>query len=161
MKLKEHEPQSLSQAVAKAMKLETLYKSFERQKDAARPRLARSTQPDERQNRNGNNRPGGSKQYEARPTNNYNKDNNIGDEPRQNSTWKSRDIGVQSKENDELTDQVRQLSMKFSELTIKVNQTSNEVTGKPIQSTVRTTVTVIDRKLFQPIRPTSIPTTYV
>ena len=128
MKLKEHEPQSLSQAVAKAMKLETLYKSFERQKDAARLRLARSTQPDERQNRNGNKRPGGSKQYEARPTNNYNEDNNVSDEPRQNSTWKSRDIGLQSKENDELRDQVRQLSTKLSELTTKVNQTSNQVT---------------------------------
>jgi len=114
MKVKEHYPASLNQAVAKAMRLETLYKSFEKQKETTRPRLARSTQQD---------RPNNIRQPETRTNNSsYNKNNGTNNETRQSPPWKNKDVEAQNKETSDLKDQVKQLSMKLSELTTKVNQ---------------------------------------
>jgi len=87
MKLKEYEPQSLSQAVAKAMKLETLFKSFERQKEASKPRLARSAQPEEKQNKNNRSKSRDTRQLNARTSNAYN-----ANEQKQTPPWKKRTL---------------------------------------------------------------------
>jgi len=116
MKLKEYEPQSLSQAVAKAMKLETLFKSFERQKEASKPRLARSAQPEEKQNKSNRSKSRDTGQFNARTSNTYNKSDNAVNEQKQTPPWKNKDASTQqSKENNDLKEQVRQLSNKLSE----------------------------------------------
>ena len=135
MKLKEYEPQSLSQAVVKAMKLETLYKSFEKQKEATKPRLARSTQPSEKQDRNDKGKSNGNRQFNARTSSSYNRSDNAATGQRPSPPWRNKDASPErNKEASDLRDQVRQLTSKLNELTTRVNQ-------PPVQQTTETPYT--------------------
>jgi len=125
MKIKEHDPATLSEAIAKAMRLETLYKSFEKQKESSRPKLVRSTQQDERPNRNGNGQTSNNKQFDNKANGSFNKNSDVNstmDGPKRSLPWKNKEAEIQSKETSDLRHQVKQLNMKLSELTTKINQ---------------------------------------